>query len=60
VKRILLLFAVINLAQAVMAQENPVIEKSGFELLADSTYSGYKDKGGLGGPTSIEAQLETC
>ncbi len=31
---------------------------SGFGILTDSTYSGYKDKGGLGGPTSIEAQLE--
>lgn len=42
----------------VYGQEAPDSTHSGFEILTDSTFSGYKDKDGMGGPTSIEAQLE--
>jgi len=49
----LLVFPLIN----VFGQKIPDSSGSGFGILTDSTYSGYKGKNELGGPTSIEAQL---
>lgn len=48
------------LSLALLVQPAHALEskRSGFGILADSSLSGYDDRGGIGGPTNIDAQLE--
>ena len=50
-------FNIVAIAAGVSASETSE-SRSGMGVLADSSYSGYSDRGAIGGPETIDAELE--